>query len=214
MRTVRLVAALSTVYVSNVPFSLTNSDLHKLLERHGQITKVTVLKDKLTRRSKGVAFVLFLSVEDAQRCVRHLNGSEMLGRQIKASIAVDNGRAAEFIRRREYPDKSRCYECGKSGHLSYTCPNNVLGARVRPRNKRSERKRQRQSSRSVASDERELHECEEDGVDRESIVDTWSAVVNFSRSLTDSIASGSPPRKSLKIRRDSYFSDEESFENA
>ncbi len=38
----------------------------------------------------------------------------MFGRTIKASIAVDNGRAAEFIRRREYPDKSHCYECGVS----------------------------------------------------------------------------------------------------
>ncbi|KAL5113022.1 Zinc finger CCHC-type and RNA-binding motif-containing protein 1 [Taenia crassiceps] len=210
----KLAPSKSTVYVSNVPFSLTNSDLHKLLERHGQITKVTILKDKLTRRSKGVAFVLFLSVEDAQKCVRCINGSEMFGRHIKASIAVDNGRAAEFIRRREYPDKSRCYECGKSGHLSYTCPNNVLGERERPRNKKSERKSRRVSSRSVASGERELHEYEEDEVDGEDNVDTWSAVVNFSRSLTDSTAGGSPPRKSRKIRRDSYFSDEESFENA
>lgn len=38
----------------------------------------------------------------------------MFGRTLKASIARDNGRAAEFIRRREYPNKSRCYECGVS----------------------------------------------------------------------------------------------------
>nr|CDS15708.1 zinc finger CCHC type and RNA binding [Echinococcus granulosus] len=212
--TSKLAPSKSTVYISNVPFSLTNSDLHKLLERYGQITRVTILKDKLTRRSKGVAFVLFLCVEDAQQCVRCLNGSEMFGRHIKASIAVDNGRAAEFIRHREYPDKSRCYECGENGHLSYTCPNNVLGARVRPRNKRTERKTQQASSRPVASDEQELLEHEDDALDGQDDVDTWSAAVNFSRSLTNSTASGSPPRKSRRIRRDSYFSDEESFENA
>ncbi len=39
---------------------------------------------------------------------------QMFGRTIKASIAMDNGRTTEFIRRREYPDKSRCYECGVS----------------------------------------------------------------------------------------------------
>ena len=37
---------------------------------------------------------------------------QMFGRTIKASIAKDNGRAAEFIRRKVYKDKSRCYECG------------------------------------------------------------------------------------------------------
>jgi len=36
----------------------------------------------------------------------------MFGRTIKASIAKDNGRASEFIRRKVYKDKSRCYECG------------------------------------------------------------------------------------------------------
>ena len=38
----------------------------------------------------------------------------MFGRTLKVSIAKDNGRAAEFIRRKEYKDKSRCYECGVS----------------------------------------------------------------------------------------------------
>lgn len=39
---------------------------------------------------------------------------QLFGRVIKASIAIDNGRAAEFIRRRNYFDKSKCYECGVS----------------------------------------------------------------------------------------------------
>jgi len=44
-------------------------------------------------------------------CVRVLVW-QMFGRTIKASIAKDNGRATEFIRRKVYKDKSRCYECG------------------------------------------------------------------------------------------------------
>lgn len=44
----------------------------------------------------------------------HLSLTQLFGRVIKASIAIDNGRAAEFIRRRNYFDKSKCYECGVS----------------------------------------------------------------------------------------------------
>ncbi|KAJ4924518.1 hypothetical protein JOQ06_003474 [Pogonophryne albipinna] len=38
----------------------------------------------------------------------------MFGRTVKASIAVDNGRATEFIKRRNYTDKTKCYECGQA----------------------------------------------------------------------------------------------------
>ncbi|KAG8057666.1 hypothetical protein GUJ93_ZPchr0002g25231 [Zizania palustris] len=37
------------------------------------------------------------------------------GRTLSASIAEDNGRASEFIRRRVNRDKSRCYERGGGG---------------------------------------------------------------------------------------------------
>lgn len=67
----------------------------------------------------------------------------MFGRTLKSNIATDNGRSAEFIRRRNYPDKTRCYECGEDGHLSYSCPNNALGEREPPPKK--QRKRQRKS---------------------------------------------------------------------
>ena len=39
---------------------------------------------------------------------------QMVERTLKCSIARDNGRASEFIRRKDYKDKSRCYECGVS----------------------------------------------------------------------------------------------------
>lgn len=47
--------------------------------------------------------------------------TQLFGRTVKASIAIDNGRAAEFIRRRNYTDKTRCYECGVSACFSFLC---------------------------------------------------------------------------------------------
>lgn len=122
----------STVYVSNLDFALTNSDLHLLFSRFGRVARVTVLKDRASRRSRGVAFVLFVRREDAAAAAAEMHGKVLNGRTLSASIAADNGRAAEFIRRRVYRDKSRCYECGEEGHLSYECPRNQLGPRERP----------------------------------------------------------------------------------
>ena len=90
------------------------------------------MKDRHTRQSKGVAFVLFTSQEDAKKAVEAMDGKILNKRTLKASIAVDNGRAREFIKKRVYKDKSRCYECGEAEHLSYECPKNVLGRRERP----------------------------------------------------------------------------------
>ncbi|KAA0186078.1 Zinc finger CCHC-type and RNA-binding motif-containing protein 1 [Fasciolopsis buskii] len=80
----------STVYIGNLPFSLTNNDLHQILSPFGKVVRYATAGTFST-----------------SRCL-------IFGRTVKASIARDNGRAAEFIRRREYPNKSRCYECGVS----------------------------------------------------------------------------------------------------
>lgn len=76
--------------------------------------RVTTVKDKETHKSTGVAFVLFLERESSHKCVKALNRRELFGRTLKCSIAKDNGRTTEFIRRKFYKDKSRCYECGVS----------------------------------------------------------------------------------------------------
>ncbi|XP_008549792.1 zinc finger CCHC-type and RNA-binding motif-containing protein 1 [Microplitis demolitor] len=148
----------STVYISNLPFSLTNNDIYQLLESHGKIVKVTVVKDKTTRRSKGVAFVLFLTREDAKNCAKNLNNTQIGGRTIKSSIAVDNGRSTEFIRRRDYPDKSKCWECGEPGHLSYACEQNTLGPRDPPPKKIKRKKNKNPTS----TDQDNYYDSDED----------------------------------------------------
>ncbi|EFJ06458.1 hypothetical protein SELMODRAFT_47876, partial [Selaginella moellendorffii] len=121
-----LVPSKSTVYVSNLDFSLTNSDLYTIFSKMGKVGKVTVMKDRVTRQSKGVAFILFTAREDAEKAVKAMDGVVLNKRTLKVSIAQDNGRAREFIRRKVYKDKSRCYECGEDGHLSYECPKNKV----------------------------------------------------------------------------------------
>lgn len=132
----------STIYVGNLDWNLTNNDIATLFEPFGQIAKVTVVKDPGTRESKGVAFIMFVRKEEATAAVKGMNRSQVNGRTIKVGVAVDNGKSRQFIKKKVYPDKSRCYECGEDGHLSYNCPKNLLGARVKePKKKKNKRKK-------------------------------------------------------------------------
>ncbi|MQL78748.1 hypothetical protein Taro_011199, partial [Colocasia esculenta] len=197
----------STVYVSNLDFTLTNSDLHTIFSTFGKVARVTVLKDRHSRQSRGVAFVLFVSREDAAAAVSAMHGKILNGRTLSASIAMDNGRAPEFIRRRVYRDKSRCYECGDEGHLSYDCPRNQLGPREKPNPKRERRGPQRGGG---GGGERE--DGGSDGWDEERFEDdNWASVVD-TRTADEKLGTGErgsvKEKKGKKERKVSYFSDE------
>lgn len=209
----------STVYISNLPFTLTNTDLHKVFDKFGKVVRVTILRDKESRKSRGVAFLLYLTREEAQACVKATDGCVIFGRTLKASIAKDNGRAPEFIRRREYPDKSRCYECGESGHLSYTCPSNLLGDREPPKKKSKKRKKEpdQQTKKSSTSCDTDEEADEEDlNFDDESL----SAAIKYQQELREAesfqeriyvgdTSQSKEMSQKVKIKKSSYFSDEE-----
>lgn len=205
----------STVYVSNLDYSLTNSDLHTIFSTFGKVARVTVLKDRESRRSRGVAFVLFVSRQDAASAVQTMNGKILNGRTLSASIAADNGRAAEFIRRRVYKDKSRCYECGEEGHLSYECPKNQLGTREPPNPKRARRRGQERGSGGGGGGGRVGGGEEggsDDGDEAEFEDDNWASVVDTrgfdekARGRDEHRSNGTDKKK--KEKKVSYFSDE------
>ncbi|KAE8666359.1 Zinc finger CCHC-type and RNA-binding motif-containing protein 1 [Hibiscus syriacus] len=200
----------STLYVSNLEYSLTNSDLHTLFSTFGKIARVTVLKDRATRTSKGVAFVQFVSREDALSAVNVMHGKVLNGRTVSASIAVDNGRAPEFIKKRVYKDKSRCYECGVSGHLSYECPKNQLGPRERPVPKKGRRGcgvgvEKREDGGDWGDEESEGGEGFEE--------DNWASVVDGAAEERLRKVEMAEEKKKKMTRKASYFSDESDEED-
>ncbi|ONK79515.1 uncharacterized protein A4U43_C01F7140 [Asparagus officinalis] len=131
-----------------------------------------------------------------------MNGKILNGRTLTASIAEDNGRAAEFIRRRVYKDKSRCYECGDEGHLSYECPRNQLGARERPAPSKKGRREGGQRE--------QQHNEEEEEENFESDDWNWASVVDprGREERGDDGVSGKKKGKMMTKEKKSYFSDE------
>ncbi len=75
------------MYVSNLGFHFTESDLRKLFEAFGEVSSAKVITDRETGRSRGFGFVEMASNTDAQQAMDRLNGKEIEGRAISISAA-------------------------------------------------------------------------------------------------------------------------------
>lgn len=75
------------LYVGNLSFDATESDLFELFNGVGQVQNAEVVTYKHNQRSKGFAFVQMLTVDEAQRAVSELHDKEFLGRKLLVSGA-------------------------------------------------------------------------------------------------------------------------------
>ncbi len=75
------------LYVGNLSFEATESDLFELFNGVGQVQNAEVVTYKHNQRSKGFAFVQMNTVEEAQRAVTELHDKEFLGRKLLVSGA-------------------------------------------------------------------------------------------------------------------------------
>lgn len=76
-----------TLYIANIPFKYTETQLTNLLNQfNGNIHFINLLRDKKTRRKKGIAFIK-ISKEAGEKAIEALNGTSIDGRQIVVKIA-------------------------------------------------------------------------------------------------------------------------------
>ena len=75
------------LYVGNLSFEASESDLFELFNGVGQVQNAEVVTYKHNQRSKGFAFVQMQSVEEAKRAVSELHDKEFLGRKLVVSGA-------------------------------------------------------------------------------------------------------------------------------
>lgn len=75
------------LFVGNLPFSSTQQDVEELFAQHGQIVEAKLVTDRMSGRSKGIAFVEMSTEEEAQAAIEALNNYDMNGRTIFVSVA-------------------------------------------------------------------------------------------------------------------------------
>jgi cold-inducible RNA-binding protein len=92
------------LYVGNVSYDMTDSDLQNLFAPHGAVQSAQVIVDRDTNRSKGFGFVEMSSGEQAQAAIAALNGKEVNGRALTVNEArprEDRGGSREFAGSRD-----------------------------------------------------------------------------------------------------------------
>jgi RNA recognition motif-containing protein len=75
------------LYVGNLSFDATESDLFELFNGVGHVQNAEVVSYRHNQRSKGFAFVQMQNVEEAKRAVEELHDKEFLGRKLVVSGA-------------------------------------------------------------------------------------------------------------------------------
>jgi RNA recognition motif-containing protein len=82
------------LYVGNLSFDATESDLFELFNGVGHVQNAEVVSYRHNQRSKGFAFVQMQTVEEARRAVEELHDKEFLGRKLVVSGAKTSERQA------------------------------------------------------------------------------------------------------------------------
>lgn len=70
-----------------MPWATDDQQLGQLFSQYGQVNSATVLKDKMTGRSRGFGFVEMENDAEADEAINKLDGSDLNGRKIVVNEA-------------------------------------------------------------------------------------------------------------------------------
>ena len=75
------------LYVGNLSFNTTETDLQDFFAQAGPVTEVMLVQDKFTGKSRGFAFVTMGSDADAQNAITQFHGKPFDGRNLTVNEA-------------------------------------------------------------------------------------------------------------------------------
>lgn len=75
------------IYVGNISFRTTESDLSEMFGEVGQVESVQIITDRDTGRSKGFGFIQMSDDAAADKAIERFNGKEVNGRALTVNEA-------------------------------------------------------------------------------------------------------------------------------
>ena len=75
------------LYVGNLPYETTETDLQALFEASGQVAGINIVRDRATGQARGFAFVEMSDAEGAQKAIAELDQHQYGGRNLTVNEA-------------------------------------------------------------------------------------------------------------------------------
>lgn len=79
----------TTIYIGNMIYAKNEKDIQKMFQAFGPVKYAKIVVDNETEMSKGFGFVQMTHKKHADKAIKELNGSDLDGRTLKVSIAVE-----------------------------------------------------------------------------------------------------------------------------
>ena len=76
-----------TLFVGNLPFSVTEDSLRILFQTAGAVRSVRLIRDRETQQTRGFAFVEFESAREADVAIAEFSGRRLDGRELVVNEA-------------------------------------------------------------------------------------------------------------------------------
>ena len=93
-------AEMTTIYVGNLNYNKSEQGLLEIFRKYGYVNFVRVSRDKQTHRSKGIAFIQMQNKKSALKAIDELNGTQLDGRTLKVSVAIETPKKKKRVFRR------------------------------------------------------------------------------------------------------------------
>lgn len=78
---------MKSLFVGNISFRTTESELRGVFEPFGDIERIRIITDQYTGRSRGFGFVEMANDQEADKAIAAANGKEVDGRALNVSEA-------------------------------------------------------------------------------------------------------------------------------